>query len=118
MMLKKLRYMDKSRSKLKTKTVIVEINMVEGKYELKIFMLYDINEKNMYLVCTVYKWLKEAKNNNDTVNSRGNGNYSIEDAKKIARLNKEFNNKSIMFCFCKKEYNIGSRDVRCVISYV
>ena len=75
--------MDKSRSKLKTKTVIVEINMVEGKYELKIFMLYDINEKNMYLVCTVYKWLKEAKNNNDTVNSRGNGNYSIEDKQKL-----------------------------------
>ncbi len=47
-------------------------------------MLYDINEKNMYLVCTVYKWLKEAKIY-DTVNSRGMVLF-IDDAKKIARL--------------------------------
>ena len=38
--------MDKS-TNIKTKTVTVEINMVEGKYELKTFMSHDINEKDL-----------------------------------------------------------------------
>ena len=39
--------MDNSRNNLRTKTVTVEINMVEGKYELRTFMSYDINEKDL-----------------------------------------------------------------------
>ena len=38
---------------------------------------------------TVHKWLKEANNNNGTINSRGSGNYSSDEAKEIARLKKE-----------------------------
>ena len=38
---------------------------------------------------TVHKWLKDAKNNNGTINSRGSGNYASDEAKEIARLKKE-----------------------------
>ena len=38
---------------------------------------------------TVHKWLKDAKNNNGTINSRGSGNYARDEAKEIARLKKE-----------------------------
>lgn len=33
---------------------------------------------------TVYKWLKEADNNNGTINSRRSGNYSSDEAKENA----------------------------------
>ena len=38
---------------------------------------------------TVHKWLKDVKNNNGTINSRGSGNYASDEAKEIARLKKE-----------------------------
>lgn len=38
---------------------------------------------------TVHKWLKDAKNNNGTINSRGSSNYASDEAKEIARLKKE-----------------------------
>lgn len=38
---------------------------------------------------TVHKWLKDAAKNDGEVNSRGSGNYSSDEAKEIARLNKE-----------------------------
>ena len=38
---------------------------------------------------TVHKWLKDAKNNNGTINSRGSCNYTSDEAKEIARLKKE-----------------------------
>jgi len=38
---------------------------------------------------TVHKWLKDAKNNNGTINSRGSGNYASDEAKEIARQKKE-----------------------------
>ena len=38
---------------------------------------------------TVHKWLKDAKNNNGTINSSGSGNYARDEAKEIARLKKE-----------------------------
>ena len=38
---------------------------------------------------TVHKWLKEANDNNGTINSRGSGNYLSDEAKEIARLKKE-----------------------------
>lgn len=38
---------------------------------------------------TVHKWLKEANNNNGTINWRGSGNYSSDEAKEIARFKKE-----------------------------
>lgn len=38
---------------------------------------------------TVHKWLKDAKNNNGTINSRSSGNYASDKAKEIARLKKE-----------------------------
>ena len=38
---------------------------------------------------TVHKWLKDAKNNNGTTNSRAGGNYASDEAKEIARLKKE-----------------------------
>lgn len=39
--------MNETRTNLKTKTVTVEINMVEGKYELRTFMSHDTNEKDL-----------------------------------------------------------------------
>ena len=37
---------------------------------------------------TVHKWLKEANNNNGTMNSRGGGNYSSDEAKELPDLKK------------------------------
>ena len=38
---------------------------------------------------TVHKWLKDVKNNDGIINSRGSGNYASDEAKEIARLKKE-----------------------------
>ena len=38
---------------------------------------------------TVHKRLKDGKNNNGTINSRGSGNYASDEAKEIARQKKE-----------------------------
>ena len=48
---------------------------------------------------TVHKCLKEAKNNNGTINSRGSGNYSSDEAKEIARLKKELKDTNDAFGF-------------------
>lgn len=37
---------------------------------------------------TLYKWVKEAEENNGTVVHRGSGNYRSDDQKEIARLKK------------------------------
>ena len=55
---------------------------------------------------TVHKWLKEAKNNNGTINSRGSGNYSSDEAKEIARLKKELKDTKDALDVLKKAIGI------------
>ena len=55
---------------------------------------------------TVHKWLKEANNNNGTINSRGSGNYSSDEAKEIARLKKELKDTQDALDVLKKAIGI------------
>lgn len=55
---------------------------------------------------TVHKWLKEANNNNGTINSRGSGNYSSNEAKEIARLKKELKDTQDALDVLKKAIGI------------
>lgn len=54
---------------------------------------------------TVHRWLKEA-NNNGTINSRGSGNYSSDEAKEIARLKKELKDTQDALDVLKKAIGI------------
>ena len=38
---------------------------------------------------TIHKWMKDAKNNDNKIESRGSGNFASDEAKEIARLKKE-----------------------------
>ena len=38
---------------------------------------------------TIHKWIKDANNNGNKIESRGSGNFSSDEAKEIARLRKE-----------------------------
>ena len=38
---------------------------------------------------TIHKWMKDAKNNDNKIESRGSGNFASNEAKEIARLKKE-----------------------------
>ena len=38
---------------------------------------------------TFHKWIKDANNNGNKIESRGSGNFSSDEAKEIARLRKE-----------------------------
>ena len=38
---------------------------------------------------TIHKWIKDANNNDNKIESRGSGNFSSDEAKEIARLRKE-----------------------------
>lgn len=55
---------------------------------------------------TVHKWLKEANDNNGTINSRGSGNYSSDEAKEIARLKKELKDTQDALDVLKKAIGI------------
>lgn len=55
---------------------------------------------------TVHKWLKEANNNNGTINLRGSGNYSSDEAKEIARLKKELKDTQDALDVLKKAIGI------------
>lgn len=55
---------------------------------------------------TVHKWLKEANNNNGTINSRGSGNYSSDEAKELARLKKELKDTQDALDVLKKAIGI------------
>ena len=55
---------------------------------------------------TVHKWLKEANNNNGTINSRGSGNYSSDEAKELARLKKELKDTQDALDVLKKTIGI------------
>ena len=37
---------------------------------------------------TIHKWIKDANNNDNKIESRGSGNFSSDEAKEIARLRK------------------------------
>lgn len=55
---------------------------------------------------TIHKWLKDATKNNGKVNSRGSGNYSSDEAKEIARLNKELKDTKDALDVLKKAIGI------------
>ena len=55
---------------------------------------------------TVHKWLKDAKNNNGTINSRGSGNCSSDEAKEIAKLKKELKDTKDALDVLKKAIGI------------
>lgn len=55
---------------------------------------------------TVHKWLKDAAKNDGEVNSRGSGNYSSDEAKEIARLNKELKDTKDALDVLKKAIGI------------
>ena len=55
---------------------------------------------------TVHKWLKDAKNNNGTIYSRGSGNYSSDEAKEIAKLKKELKDTKDALDVLKKAIGI------------
>lgn len=55
---------------------------------------------------TVHKWIKDASNNNGTINSRGSGNYSSDEAKEIARLKKELRDTQDALDVLKKAIGI------------
>ena len=38
---------------------------------------------------TIHKWIKDANNNGNKIESRGSSNFSSDEAKEIARLRKE-----------------------------
>ena len=38
---------------------------------------------------TIHKWIKDANNNGNKIESRGSGNFSSDEAKEIARLRKK-----------------------------
>ncbi|GFI41699.1 hypothetical protein [Thomasclavelia cocleata] len=59
-----------------------------------------------WLTVLVHKWLKDAKNNNGTINSRGSGNYSSDKAKEIARLKKELKDTKDALDVLKKAIGI------------
>lgn len=54
---------------------------------------------------TVHKWIKNA-NNNGTINSRGSGNYSSDEAEEIARLKKELRDTQDALDVLKKAIGI------------
>ena len=55
---------------------------------------------------TVHKRLKDAKNNKGTINSRGSGNYSSDEAKEIAKLKKELKDTKDALDVLKKAIGI------------
>lgn len=55
---------------------------------------------------TVHKWLKEAKNNENKIESRGSGNFSSDEAKEIAKLKKELKDTQDALEILKKAIGI------------
>lgn len=55
---------------------------------------------------TVHTWLKNAKNNDNKIESRGSGNFSSDDAKEIARLKKELKDTQDALEILKKAIGI------------
>lgn len=55
---------------------------------------------------TVHKWIKDSSNNNGTINSRGSGNYSSDEAKEIAGLKKELRDTQDALDVLKKAIGI------------
>lgn len=55
---------------------------------------------------TLTTWVKNAENNNGTVNHRGSGNYSSDSEKEIARLTKELKNSKDALEILKKAISI------------
>jgi len=56
-----------------------------------------------------YKWQKEYKENNGSLDSRGSGNRSSEEAKEIARLKKELRDTQDALEVLKKAIGIVGR---------
>lgn len=55
---------------------------------------------------TIHKWLKDAKENNGMIQSRGSGNYSSDEAKELARLRKELKDTQDALDVLKKAIGI------------
>lgn len=55
---------------------------------------------------TVHKWMKEAKDIDYKIESRGSGNYSSDEAKEIARLKKELKDTQDALDILKKAIGI------------
>ena len=52
------------------------------------------------------KWIKDANNNGNKIESRGSGNFSSDEAKEIARLRKELKDTQDAFEVLKKAIGI------------
>ena len=55
---------------------------------------------------TINKWMKDADKNNETIVSRGSGNFSSDEAKEIARLKKELKDTQDALDVLKKAIGI------------
>lgn len=55
---------------------------------------------------TIHKWMKDADKNNETIVSRGSGNFSSDEAKEIARLKKELKDTQDALDVLKKAIGI------------
>ena len=55
---------------------------------------------------TIHKWMKDAKNNDNKIESRGSGNFASDEAKEIARLKKELKDTQDALDILKKAIGI------------
>ena len=62
--------------------------------------------KVLVLQSTIHKWIKDANNNDNKIESRGSGNFSSDEAKEIARLRKDLKNTQDALEVLKKAIGI------------
>jgi len=61
---------------------------------------------------TIHKWIKDANNNGNKIESRGSGNFSSDEAKEIARLRNELKDTQDALEVLKKAIGIlGTRQI-------